>query len=315
MVRQMGGQRRHRMARCWSVLAVVLVAVACGRTPVPVEPGASAVDIVDDHGQQVRLAAPAARIASLSPALTEAVFAVGCGEALVLRDRWSDYPAEASKVPAVDALAPSSELILAARPDVVLASFPAGKLRGTLEAAGLPWVGLSPQDLSAVGRDLERVGTLCGRAEAGRKAARALATALAATAERIAGAAAPRVYLELDHAAGGKAWTPGVDTFAAAVLRAAGGRSAFDELRGWPQIGTEAIVAADPDVVLLAWPERAGDAPAQFAARPGLGALRAVREGRVYRVDAAIFGRPGPRVAAAVATLAALLHPNAGGAR
>lgn len=315
MVRQMGKGRGHGSTRRWRVLAAGLLAVACGRTPASVAPGASAVDVVDDHGQHVRLAAPAARIASLSPALTEAVYAVGCGDALVLRDRWSDYPAEASGVPAVDALAPSAELILAARPDVVLASFPAGKLRGTLEAAGLPWVGLSPQDLSAVGRDLERVGTLCGRAAAGREAAQALATALAVTAERIAGAPAPRVYLELDHAAGGKAWTPGVDTFAAAVLRAAGARSAFDSLVGWPQIGTEAIVAADPDVVLLAWPGEAGDAPARFAARPGLGALRAVREGRVYRVDAAIFGRPGPRVAAAVATLAALLHPTLGGAR
>lgn len=289
-------------------VALLCGLLGCGRddhaTP------AAAIELQDDHSQTLRLPAPAGRIASLSPALTEILFAVGCGDRLVLRDRWSDAPAAALAIPAIDALAPSAELLVAARPDVVVASFPAGKLRGALLAAGLPWFGLSPQTLEDVADDLRRIGVLCGQPERGRAAAAALRAQIAAIGRSIGDAPRPRVYLELDHAAGGKSWTPGEDTFAAAVLRAAGGVNVFAELRGWPQVGVEAVVAADPDVVLLAWPGANDDAVRRFAERPGVAGLRAVRQGRVLRVDASIFGRPGPRIGDAVGTLAALLHPR-----
>jgi iron complex transport system substrate-binding protein len=325
--------RPRRIAPLPLALGLALVSTGCGRSrgsastaavgPAPrSSPNAAvalptaasgtdgdAVAIVDDHGRRWE-AAPARRIASLSPALTEVLFAVGCGERVVLRDRWSDHPPEAAAIRAIDALAPSAELLLAARPDVVVASFPAGKLEGALRGAGLPWLGLSPSDLAGVGRDLRRIGALCGRPVAGQRAAEDLAADLRRTAQRVAGRRRPRVYLELDHAAGGRAWTPGDDTFAAAVLRAAGADNAFADLRGWPQIGVEAVLAADPDVVLLAWPGAHQDAPARFAERPGVRGLRAVQQGRVLRVDPAIFGRPGPRVGEAVRTLAAMLHPE-----
>lgn len=305
------------------------------QTPAPALPSDPdrALTVRDDQQRDVRLARPARRIASLSPALTEVVYAVGCGDRLVLRDRWSDYPAAARLVPAIDALSPSSEAILAAAPDLVLVSFPGGRLRTALDSAKVPWVGLAPQTIEAVASDLRRVATLCGESARGDVAARALLARVAAVDSALVGVRRPRTYLELDEAAGGRTWTVGDDTFAAAVLRAAGAVNAFPTLTGWPQISHESILAADPDVVLLARPRAApaaatpgalDDAGAAvdsaareqaassraFAARPGHGALRAVIEKRVLRVDPAIFGRPGPRIADAVVHLARALHPS-----
>ena len=80
----------------------------------------AAVSVTDDLGRTVTLAKPARRIACLSPSLTELLFAVGCGDTLVLRDAWSDFPPEALQVPAVKGLLPRAEAVLTRRPDLLL---------------------------------------------------------------------------------------------------------------------------------------------------------------------------------------------------
>ena len=76
---------------------------------------------MDDAADTVRLAAPARRIVSLSPATTELLFAIGAGDRVVGRTRWCDYPAEALTVPSVgDGLPPNTEAVLAQTPDLVL---------------------------------------------------------------------------------------------------------------------------------------------------------------------------------------------------
>lgn len=283
-------------------------------------PPAAQVAVTDGLGRRVALAAPATRIVSLSPALTEMLYAVGCGDRLVLRDTWSDYPAAAASVPAIDALRPAAEPVIEARPDLLLLSFPGPALRAAAEASGAAWVALSPTRLEQVVEDLRTVGRLCGRQHAGEAAAAQVRAALAPAGGPGAHAAPtprrPRVYLELD-VAGERAWTAGDDTFTADVIRHAGGDNALSGLRGWPQIGIEAVIAADPDVILLAWPGAPGDlsdaeARATFGHRAGATSLRAFRQGRVHRVDAATLGRPGPRVVEALARVRSLLATATG---
>ncbi len=318
--------RQKRAPALLGLALLVTVATGCRRVPpstaattsttattTAAAAAAAPLRVVDDQGRSVDLAAPARRVASLSPALTEILFAVGCGRALVLRDRWSDEPAEARAAPAVDALSPSVELILQARPDLVLTSFPPARLRGALDDAGIAWLGLSPQRLASIASDIERIASLCGAGARGAAVRDAYLSDLAEVERALAGRAAPRVYLELDHATG-KGWTAGDDTFLGDLLRSAHGVNVFGGERGWPQVSSESILAADPDVVILAWPAAPDDAAAAaatFAARPGLASLRAVKTGRVHRIDAAMLGRPGPRVVQALRTIAALLHPGA----
>ena len=316
---------RQEGLQAWALAALALVGPGCQRAaevPAPTTaapaPTPAELQVRDDMGRDVRLAAPARRVASLSPALTEILFAVGCGPALVLRDHWSDAPAEAKAAPEVDSLAPSVELILAARPDLVLTSFPPARLRGALDDAGIAWLGLSPARVDAIALDIARVGALCGAGERALKVRNAFVQQVAAVDRALVARGEPRVYLELDHASG-KGWTAGDDTFLGDLIRRAHGVNAFGDQRGWPQISSESILAADPDIVLLAWPGSAAPAGgseaeraiAAFAARPGLAALRAVRLGRVHRIDASLLGRPGPRVVEALRTLASLLHPDA----
>ncbi|HJS48671.1 MAG TPA: helical backbone metal receptor, partial [Gemmatimonadales bacterium] len=80
-----------------------------------------ALRVVDDAGDTVALARPAARVVSLLPTFTELAFALGAGDAVVGRTTWCDWPAAAAAVPSVgDGLAPNVEAIVARRPDLVL---------------------------------------------------------------------------------------------------------------------------------------------------------------------------------------------------
>ena len=79
---------------------LVVAAVACvapfGCSDRPQQP--SAAFVVDDFGDSVRIA-PAMRIVSLNPVVTEFLFAAGAGARVVGRTHWDHYPAAAEAVP------------------------------------------------------------------------------------------------------------------------------------------------------------------------------------------------------------------------
>src|SRR5207247_2973284 len=90
-------------------------------TPPPPPPSPGGVAVTDDAGRRVTLSAPARRIVSLSPAVTELLFALGAGAGVVGRTTWCDYPPAARAVPSVgDGLNPNLEAVAARRPDLVI---------------------------------------------------------------------------------------------------------------------------------------------------------------------------------------------------
>ncbi|HLA18522.1 MAG TPA: ABC transporter substrate-binding protein, partial [Dehalococcoidia bacterium] len=77
----------------------------------------------------------------------------------------------------------------------------------------------------------------------------------------------------------------------------------------YPQMSGEAIIQADPDVIILA-DEDAGESSETVNARPGWESVAAVRNHRVYAIDPDIVSRPGPRLVEALQTLAGYLYPG-----
>ena len=306
--------------RC--LILVLLFAISCNQSQpltshsdvsLPPEPAAS-MTVLDQRGHSVTFPAPPQRIVSLSPALTETLFAVGCGERVVLRDGWSDFPPAAKAIPSVQGFAPSAEAILATRPDLVLANFPPPALAAALDAAHVPWLAFAPKTLSEVTRTVRAVSHACGKAPAGERLASAFEARIAAIGVRVQGKPTPRVFYEMDAGIGGQPYTIGQKTFGQEVLRIGGGDNLFAlEPREWFQVSAEAVLDLDPDVLLL------GDADVQdqpqsletLRHRPTMALLRAVRTGQVFPLHADLVSRPGPRLALGVEEVARLLHPVA----
>jgi iron complex transport system substrate-binding protein len=158
------------------------------------------VAVRDDYGNTVRLAAPAARIVSLAPHLTELVYAAGAGARMVGAVEYSDFPPPARELPRVGSDAHISlEAVLAVRPDLIVAWPNPGSVRAInrLAEIELPVFRSEPRELEDIATTLERLGTLAGTGSKAQHAARAFRTRRADLERRYAGRPKVRVFYQV----------------------------------------------------------------------------------------------------------------------
>ena len=265
----------------------------------------AAIEVSDDRGTVVRFDAPPQRVVSVLPSLTETVCALGACARLVGVDRYSNWPPAVRQLPQVGGgIDPSIEAIVALRPDLVLM---AGSARGAdrLRALGLKVLALEPKNsaelrrvVATLGRALAlpRAEPLLGEIDAGvRAAAQSLPPALRGQ----------RVYFEASD--GPHAAAP--QSFIGELLTALGLANIVGTGGGpFPRLNPEAVVRADPDLIMTG--ERGG---AELARRPGWAGLRAVRGGHLCVFDADqmdILVRPGPRMAEAARLMAGCVQAH-----
>jgi len=287
-------------------VVVALLGVAGCRTAAPVER-----TVTDGAGRVVTLpAASPSRIVSMAPACTEILFALGLGDRLVGVTTWCDYPEEARSLTKVgDAWSPDYERIVGLKPDVVLAAGTAeSEIVLRLQAYDIPVVVVNAATVDEVPAQVELVGEVTGRIEQARELAASMRSRLQEVRRRVAEipvTARPTVFWVLDDLL----WTVGPGSFVHDLLESGGGRNVAEAL-GVPyaQYSLEALLEKNPDVIVLAALDPT--LGPGLEALPGWSNLRAVREGRVYRVDADLVSRPGPRVVDGVELVARLLHPQ-----
>ncbi|HEX8619259.1 MAG TPA: helical backbone metal receptor, partial [Thermoanaerobaculia bacterium] len=256
--------------------------------------------ISDDLGRSVAVPSRIVRVVTLSPNLTEMIFAIGAEGTLVGTDNFSNFPAPARRLPKVGGMQPNIEKIVALRPELVIASTEGNhpNLAPALEAAGIPLFVVRTDRVAEVPKAMQRLGTLLAgpRTEA---AVRELTAAVGA--QRRTRANAPRVLFAV--------WTDplyvgGRNTFFDDVLQLTGARNAV-EVDGWPQYSLESLLASPPDLVVY---PRGAVTPQQIAAlRKRVPEMRA----EIVAVDEDIFLRPGPRVAEAARRLNGILDAHA----
>ena len=254
---------------------------------------------------------PPERIVSLTPAITETLFALGLGDRVVGVTRFCDYPPEAKKKRQVGGYSdPDVEAVVALSPDLVLISPNVGNRDGALalRRAGIRVEVVAGERMEETYAALERIGRLCGVPEKGRALAARVRGEVEAAAAAVRALPRTRALLCLQT---DPVIAAGRDTLPADLLERAGGRNVVDAPR-YPQLGMEAVIAAAPEVILQTRMDLpAGDptsGPAAFWSR--WSAIPAVAQGRVLVFDGTPALRPGPRVGEAVQQLAAYLHPR-----
>jgi iron complex transport system substrate-binding protein len=292
--------------------AVTPTALAAVRTPAGTTVAPTSVEypltLTDSKDRSITLEAAPQRIASLSPAATEILFAIGAGDQVAAVEMFSNYPPAARVLPQLDAYQPSVEAIAAEEPDLVLVYFDPGNLVDGLERAGLTVLFLDPP--SSVDGVLEQI-RLLGQATGHPQEAEELVTTMQQGIADIEGQLAdvgqgPRVFHELDN----QLFTVAPDSFVGdlyTILKAQNIAAGTDQ--AYPQLSQEAIIEADPEVIILA-DTAGGESVETVKARPGWGSISAVENERIYVVDPDITSRPGPRLVEALRTLAQMLYPE-----
>lgn len=262
----------------------------------------------DSSGVVVTLEGPAQRIVSHSPGVTEILFAIGAGDQVVAADEFSDFPEAAVALPKVTYTAPDPEQDLSFDPDLVVLASNQEQSVGQFRSLGIPVFYLrEPEDLEGVVDSVRLLGRLSGHEEEAEALATEIETRLAAVTSTLESVeVGPRVFWELDSTL----YTVSPDTFIGAALSLLKARNISEGASSpYPQLTAEAVVAADPEVILLAdaqW----GVSVESVAERPGWAEITAVVEGRIYPVDEDTMSRPGPRIVDGIEALAALLYPD-----
>ncbi len=253
--------------------------------------------------------APPMRIVSLAPSVTETLFALGVGNRVVAVSDYCDYPPEVTALPRVGSFnAPSVEAVLAARPDVVIGLPSPGNQENvlTMRRLGVRVEIVDPERLADLPDVTRRIAAVAGVPEAGERLVAAMTRDLDAVRRKIADVPKPRTLMLVGQE---PLIAVGPESFLGEMLVAAGAVNVAPAGRAWPRLNIEAVIAADPEVIVdCSMGAEAGAATLDYWAR--FPSLTAVRNGQVHAFRFFEALRPGPRLALALEELARVLHPD-----
>ena len=283
-------------------------------TPAPATPtapptaAAFPLTIEDSAGTAVTLEAAPARIISYSPGATEILFAIGAGDRVVATDEFSDFPAETEALPKLAYSSPEPEGALVLEPDLLLMATQQREQVEQFRSLGMTVLFLdSAQDLDGVFWMIALLGEVSGNHQQAAELAASMLERIGAVTVALDDVEeGPLVFFELT----ADLYTAGEDTFVGELLTLAKARNiAAGAASSYPQLTAEAIIAAAPDVVLLADGEW-GESYETVCARPGWDAIPACVDERVHPVDGDLTSRPGPRIVDGLEQIARLLYPD-----
>ncbi len=275
--------------------------------PAPTYP----LTLTDDEGTTVAIPAEPRRIVSLTPAVTETLFALGAGDRAVGRTDFDDYPPEAKRLtPVASYTSVDVERIVGLGADLVIAGgnhFNDPEAIARLRSLGIPVLVVYAPDVATVLKDIELIGTAVGLPAAAAAITSSMRADIEAVRQATAPLVKPRAFYELD--ATKDIFGPADGSFLAEMLTLAGAQPITTGSTTSFSIPLERLVAADPQLILLG--DAAGGVTAeQVRTRPGWGAMSAVKGGAIRPVDDTLISRPGPRLAEGLRALALAIHPD-----
>lgn len=248
-------------------------------------------EIRDDSGQLIRCSNPAKRIISLAPDITETLFAIGAGDRIVGVVSGSDFPAEAKKIPRVGSYSGIDlEIIVTLHPDLIVTwSNTFSRQLRLLKKLGIRIYTTKPHCLEDVARTMKNLGCLTGMEKSAQHVADNYLKELASLYERNHHQSTLRVFYQIGSYS---LITINQESWINQAINICGGANVFATTRSIaPAIGLEAVLAADPEVIISdainqdwkkrwqAWPQ-----------------LSASKNDMLFAIPPDLIDRAGPRL-------------------
>jgi iron complex transport system substrate-binding protein len=306
-----------------TILLLLLIAASlplCSSKPVEEHTSFNLTEIlnatpVDDTGYTINEGNPQ-RIVSLAPSNTEILFAIGAGDRVVGVTDYCNYPPEVVEKKEKGELVSiggyttiNIEKVVSLKPDLVVATYGNGiENIETLRRMGLTVIAFDPKSVEDVMKDIILIGVATGEKENATKLVQEMLERIEKVRESVKDKPKVRVAYILWY---DPIWVSGKNTFIDEVIRLAGGENVFN-FDGWRTVSVEDLIAANPDVIIVSSGSGMGggkDVVYEWVVSDDrLSGIKAVKEGRVYVVDADIINRPSYRLAEAIEVVADLIH-------
>jgi iron complex transport system substrate-binding protein len=248
------------------------------------------------------------RIVSLQPSATVILAALGELDRVVACTKYCrdvvPEVANSSRMILADSWTANAEEIMAARPDLIIASVPYQE-KSVIEIlkAGAPFLGMAPKNLKDIYGDVALIAGVVGVNERGEELIRTMSERIKHVRAMASGLPRPRVFCEEwgKPLIASQAWV-------AELVEAAGG--AFMGAAG-KQISAEEVARMDPEVIVAAWCGAGDRVPLEkIIESRGWQHTAAAREGRVYCIRDEFLNTPAPTLLKGLDALAFAIHPE-----
>jgi len=251
------------------------------------------------------------RIVSLSPTVTEDLFAIGAGKQVVAVDNQSNYPKRAP-LTSLSGYDPNVEAIADYHPDLVLISYNPSNFASQLRKLGIKVKFVAAADnLKQAYGEILGLGRLTGHERGASAVVRSMRRHLAAI---VASVPKTRRHATVYHELDPTYYSATSQTFIGSVYKLFGFRDIADAAGGagggYPQLSGEYIVAKDPKIIVLADTRCCGQDYATVADRPGWSSISAVQHHRVVQANDDVASRWGPRIVQFARTVARIAKQN-----
>jgi cobalamin transport system substrate-binding protein len=318
-----GGDRmnQYKLLSASLIVVIAALALACGddddddgavdptdeATASASEESAFPLTLNDDLGTEVTLDAPPEAIVALAPSFVEVLYAIGAEETIVAADENTDYPPDAESIPKISGLEPSVEAIASYEPDLVLYFYDPGGFQQALDNVSITSFYLAtPTTVDGVYDQIATIGELTGHSEEATTVVEDMEAEIEATLSGVDTSAGPSVFHELDP----QLFTVGPGSFHDDVYQLLGASNIAESTgEPYPQMTQEAVIAENPEVIILADTDF-GESADTVAARPGWDQISAVQNDRVYEYTSALLSHASPRLVDDIIELTTVLYPE-----
>lgn len=259
------------------------------------------------------------RIISLSPAITETVFALGLGSKLVAVTDYCDYPPAAQALPTVGGYTDTSlEAIIRHQPELVLMRQGQQQLRQQLQQLGIATHTIDTGRLLDIEAAIASIGQLTGRQQQANRILDDIHQQIELVTDKVTGESPVRTLISIAHYVNSEqletVYIAGQNDFYNDLLTLAGGHNVYrgKQIRV-PSISREGIIRMNPDVIIDIFPEADDHQSDMEQVRKQwqqLDSVSAVQSGRVHIIERDYTSVPGPRIFKLLPDIARLLHPH-----
>jgi len=292
----------HRWWRRGAACGLLLTAAAASDLT------AQPISVRDGSGQMVTVKAPVRRVASLTPSSVDIIVSLGAADRVAARTRYDTSRAVARAADVGGGVDPSVEVLLAARPDLLIAwkGQATAPVVSRVRALGVPVYLLETTDTAAMYRSVRDIGTLLGLDARAAAAAAALRAEFRAVAAATTGMPRLRAVYVISTS---PVIIAAAKSYMAELVSVAGADNPFADVAGdFPTLSLESFIAHDPDVLIVGRRSGGGSQLELLRGTAGWRDLRAVRNGAVLEVNSEQWGRPTLHTGVLVRELSAALR-------
>ena len=267
------------------------------------------ITITDSFDREVTIDSEPKKIISLSPAITEIVYALEKGDKLIGRTDYDDYPQEVADVESIgDLMDPNIERIVELEPDIAIASAHfSEEVLQKLEESGVKVVILyGEENFDGAYEAIEKVGNILNAEGKASDIVDNMKAKVDDVVQKVKGLEKPSVYYVVGFGEWGD-FTAGSDTFIGQLIEMAGAKNAADDVEGW-SYSLEKLIEKNPDYLISSKSDKHKE---QLKTTNGYSELDAVLNDKIYEIDKNKLERQGPRIVEGLKEIAQYIHPDA----